>query len=152
MASKCTFFYASETAMMAVVFSRIAANSHVECISGAAKTPVAPIKYYFYSKARTASCDYWLGMAASVTKNLTMNIFKQTYWIDSSTVLCWLRADLKRYSVFVGSRSSKILKSTDINEWRWVPSRFNAVDDGTMLRNQPDLSSEIGGTMDRSFS
>ncbi|XP_062538081.1 uncharacterized protein LOC134206395 [Armigeres subalbatus] len=136
------FVDASESVMSAVVFLRFTKGDQLECSLVAAKTRVAPMKYTSIPRLELQAAVLRCRLAANVTRNLTMNISKRTYWTDSRNVLCWLRADHKRYSAFVGSRISEILESTDIHDWRWVPTRSNVADDGTRWRDRPDLSSE----------
>ncbi|XP_062553818.1 uncharacterized protein LOC134219136 [Armigeres subalbatus] len=136
------FVDASESAMSAVVFLRFSKGGQLECSLVAAKTRVAPMKYTSIPRLELQAAVLGCRLAANVTRNLTMNISKRTYWTDSRNVLCWLHADHKRYSAFVGSRISEMLESTDIHDWRWVPTRSNVADDGTRWRDRPDLSSE----------
>ncbi|XP_058828272.1 uncharacterized protein LOC131688137 [Topomyia yanbarensis] len=136
------FVDASESSMAAVVFLRFANNDQIECSLVAAKTRVAPLKYTSIPRLELQAAVLGCRLAANVTRSLKMKISKRTFWTDSRNVLCWLRADHKRYSAFVGSRVSEILESTDIVEWRWVPTRYNVADDGTRWREHPDLSSE----------
>ncbi|XP_062537647.1 uncharacterized protein LOC134205965 [Armigeres subalbatus] len=136
------FVDASESAMSAVVFLRFTKGDQLECSLVAAKTRVSPMKYTSIPRLELQAAVLGCRLAANVTRSLTMNICKRTFWTDSRNVLCWLRADHKRYSAFVGSRISEILESTDIHDWRWVPTRSNVADDGTRWRDRPDLSSE----------
>ncbi|XP_062542531.1 uncharacterized protein LOC134210506 [Armigeres subalbatus] len=125
------FVDASESAMSAVVFLRFTKGDQLECSLVAAKTRVSPMKYTSIPRLELQAAVLGCRLAANVTRSLTMNICKRTFWTDSRNVLCWLRADHKRYSAFVGSRISEILESTDIHDWRWVPTRSNVADDGT---------------------
>ncbi|XP_062711167.1 uncharacterized protein LOC109417082 [Aedes albopictus] len=136
------FVDASESAMSAVVFLRLVEGDQVECSLIAGKTRVAPLKYTSIPRLELQAAVLGCRLAKSVTENLTMNVSTCTYWTDSRNVLCWLRADHKRYSAFVGSRISEIQESTDVREWRWVPTRSNVADDGTRWRDRPDLSAD----------
>ncbi|XP_062705505.1 uncharacterized protein LOC115255509 [Aedes albopictus] len=134
------FVDASESAMAAAVFLRLVEGNQVECSLIAAKTRVAPLKYTSIPRLELQAAVYGCRLAKNVIGNLTVNISKCTYWTDSRNVLCWLKADHKRYSAFVGSRVSEIQESTDVREWRWVPTRSNVADDGTRWRDRLDLS------------
>ncbi|XP_055591140.1 uncharacterized protein LOC129743191 [Uranotaenia lowii] len=68
---------------------------------------------------------------------------KQTFfWSDSSTVLAWIRSDLRKYSLYVGHRINEILESSRIDEWRWVPTRLNVADDATKWGKGPSFEPE----------
>ncbi|XP_055632493.1 uncharacterized protein LOC129772974 [Toxorhynchites rutilus septentrionalis] len=43
-------------------------------------------------------------------------------------------------SQFVAFRVSEILETSDVKEWRWVPTKQNVADEGTKWSRQPDLS------------
>ncbi|XP_055523268.1 uncharacterized protein LOC129717408 [Wyeomyia smithii] len=135
------FVDASENAMSAVVFLRFVIDTKVDCSLVAAKTRVAPLKYISIPRLELEAAVYGCRLAKTVLQNLSLEVSKRTFWTDSRNVLCWLRSDHKRYSAYVGSRVSELLESTDICEWRWVPSKLNVADDGTRWRDQPDLSS-----------
>ncbi|XP_055632412.1 uncharacterized protein LOC129772908 [Toxorhynchites rutilus septentrionalis] len=135
------FVDSSESAMSAAVFLRFMKGRIVECVLVAAKTRVAPLKYTSIPRLELQAAVLGTKLAATVMKNLTFELLKRTFWTDSRNVLCWLRADGKRYSSFVGSRISAILETTEQREWRWVPTQLNVADDGTRWRSRPNLSS-----------
>ena len=63
------------------------------------------------------------------------------HWTDSTTVLCWLNNDRRRLQLFVHNKVKKIQGSTDLKEWRWIPTDSNPADlptrgtTATQLRN-----------------
>lgn len=59
---------------------------------------------------------------------------------DSTTVLTWLKSDLCRYKVFVGTRVAKIQDLTDVASWRYVGTTDNPADDLTRCKTLHKLS------------
>ena len=55
-------------------------------------------------------------------------------------MMCWINADHRRYSQFVGFRISEISELTTTEEWHWVQSKENVADMGTKWKTAPDLS------------
>ncbi|XP_073961416.1 uncharacterized protein [Choristoneura fumiferana] len=56
---------------------------------------------------------------------------KTTFWIDSTTVLKWIRSDARVFKPFVAHRLGEILETTNPSDWRWVPTSLNVADDAT---------------------
>ncbi|XP_065081884.1 uncharacterized protein LOC135704378 [Ochlerotatus camptorhynchus] len=53
---------------------------------------------------------------------------KAYFWVDSTTVLSWLKATPSTWSTFVGNRVSKIQQKTENCEWNHVVGRENPAD------------------------
>ena len=51
-------------------------------------------------------------------------------------VLYWLRSTTRRYAPYVANRVGTILRTTKVEDWRWVPSGENPADWGTKYRRQ----------------
>lgn len=53
------------------------------------------------------------------------------YWTDSLTVLKWIRSDACTFKAFVSFRVGEITETTNICNWRYVPTALNVADDAT---------------------
>lgn len=136
-----TFVDASEHGFAAAVYLRFEETDVVECTLVGSKTRVAPLTYLSIPRAELQAGVIGVRLAISIIESLTIKIAKRFYWTDSRDLLCWLQSDHKRYTQYVGSRVGEILESTEISEWRWVPTKHNVADDGTKWHRKPDLSS-----------
>ncbi|XP_072934969.1 uncharacterized protein [Epargyreus clarus] len=113
-----TFVDASETAYAAAVYWKSTAdNGEVNIRLMAGKAQVAPVKATD-SPPRITSCSV-----------------SRVFWSDSTTVLQWLKADPRRFKVFIAHRLAAIEELSKPNEWRWVSTKDNPADDAT--RNTP---------------
>ncbi|XP_065093953.1 uncharacterized protein LOC135714509 [Ochlerotatus camptorhynchus] len=137
-----TFVDASENGFAAVVYLRFREGNVIECALAGAKTRVAPLKFLSIPRSELQAALLGVRLADTILASLSIKIYKRYFWTDSKDVLCWLASDHRRYSQFVAFRVSEILESTDVNEWRWVPTKQNVADEGTKWIRVPDFSSD----------
>lgn len=133
------FVDASENAYAAVGYFRISAGEHVQCALVAAKTKVAPIQPMSIPRLELQAAMLGARLANSITQGHSIEINRQILWSDSKTVLCWLRADPKKFRQFVSFRVGEILELTELENWRWVPTKLNVADEATKWQRDPEL-------------
>ncbi|XP_065094980.1 uncharacterized protein LOC135716084 [Ochlerotatus camptorhynchus] len=137
-----TFVDASENGFAAVVYLRFTEGDTIECALAGAKTRVAPLKFLSIPRSELQAALLGARLSDTILSSLSIKVSKRFFWTDFKDVLCWLRSDHRRYSQFVAFRVSEILESTEISEWRWVPTKLNVADDGTKWARTPDLSTD----------
>lgn len=136
-----TFVDASEKAYAAVVYVRYKTSDEFKCMIVAAKTKVAPLKPQSIPRLELQAALLGTRLANSLKRMHTIIFDKTYFWTDSSNVLSWLRADQRKYRQFVAFRVGEIQESTEVNEWRWVPTKSNVADEATKWTGAPDLTS-----------
>ncbi|XP_062703593.1 uncharacterized protein LOC134286045 [Aedes albopictus] len=134
------FVDASENGFAAGAYLRFHKNDVVECTLVAAKTRVAPLKFKSIPKLELQAAVIGTRLAKMISESLTIPISSRIFWSDSRDVIYWINSDHRRYSQFVAFRVSEILETTEINDWRWVPTKHNVADDATKWVGWPDLS------------
>ncbi|XP_058827701.1 uncharacterized protein LOC131687632 [Topomyia yanbarensis] len=134
-----TFVDASENGFAAAVYLRYEHKGVIECALVAAKTRVAPLKFLTIPRSELQAAILGVRLADTAIKSLSITVKRRYFWTDSRDVLCWLHSDHRRYSQFVAARISEILETTNVHEWRWVPTKLNVADEGTKWKKQPDL-------------
>lgn len=137
-----TFVDASENGFAAVAFLRFDYNGSTKCSIVASKARVAPLKFLSIPRLELQGAVLGARLAQTIITSLSLRITRRVYWTDSRDVLHWINSDHRRYSQFVAFRVSEILETSEPEEWRWVPTRLNAADDGTKWDGTPDLTSE----------
>ncbi|XP_072936129.1 uncharacterized protein [Epargyreus clarus] len=131
-----TFVDASETAYAAAVYWRSTAdNGEVNIRLMAGKARVAPVKATSIPRLELQAALLGARLAASVCEETDLTVTSRVFWSDSTTVLQWLKADPRRFKVFVAHRLAAIEELSKPNEWRWVSTKDNPADDAT--RNTP---------------
>ncbi|XP_055632837.1 uncharacterized protein LOC129773265 [Toxorhynchites rutilus septentrionalis] len=136
---------ASEEAYAALAYFRIVDSSGVRCSLVSAKTKVAPLKPLSIPRLELQAAVLGAKLSKSVEDNHTLPIVRRVFWTDSSTVLSWLRSDQRKYRQYVEFRVTEILELTQVEEWRWVPSRWNVADEATKWGKGPNISSSSRG-------
>ncbi|XP_036322336.1 uncharacterized protein LOC118736350 [Rhagoletis pomonella] len=134
------FVDAGENAYAAVAYLRTKNGSHIGVSLVCAKSKVAPLRPVSISRMELLAAVMGARLGNSVVKALDFKIGRVCYWTDSGTVLSWLRSDPTRYKQFVMFRVGEIQETTDIAEWKYVPSKLNVADLGTKQISTPDFS------------
>ncbi|XP_055633544.1 uncharacterized protein LOC129773906 [Toxorhynchites rutilus septentrionalis] len=133
------FVDASELACAAVLYLRVLDSGKPRCALVAAKTKVAPLKPLSIPRLELQAAMIGTRLMDFVLKSLDVQIKKRFLWTDSSTVLCWLRSDSRRYHQFVAFRVGEILSTTTVDEWHYVPSKMNIADVATKWKEGPSF-------------
>ncbi|XP_058817676.1 uncharacterized protein LOC131680985 [Topomyia yanbarensis] len=133
------FCDASENGMAAVAYFRFEEEGKVECAMIGSKTRVAPLKFLSIPRLELQAAVIGARLADCIAKSHRIKIMRRVFWTDSRDVICWLRSDHRRYSQFVAFRVSELLDTTQVDEWRWLPTKMNVADEGTKWQRLPDL-------------
>ncbi|XP_065089698.1 uncharacterized protein LOC135710920 [Ochlerotatus camptorhynchus] len=133
------FVDASENGYAAVCYFRFEEDDQIECSLIGAKSRVAPLKFVSIPRLELQAGVIGARLAKAVEQGHSYNITKRFFWTDARDVLCWLNSDHRRYSQFVAFRVSELLETTDVAEWRWVPTKLNVADEATKWKRAPSL-------------
>ena len=125
------FCDASESAFCAVAYLRFQYASHVETSLVMAKTRVAPLKPISIPRLELQGAVMATRLHKTLKEEHSIQLGDTIFWTDSRTVLCWLNSDARKYKQFVGHRIGEILESTDVSQWRWIPTKQNVADEAT---------------------
>ena len=67
-------------------------------------------------------------MAKFLRKELNIDCLQKTYWSDNKVVLGYIRNTTKTFKIFVANRIQQIHENSEVNQWRYVPSKDNPAD------------------------
>lgn len=133
------FCDASESGMAAAAYLRFEEDDKIECALIGSKTRVAPLKFVSIPRLELQAALIGVRFANNIVASHRITIKQVSYWTDSRDVICWLRADHRRYSQFVAFRVSEILETTERHQWQWISGKKNVADDGTKWKRTPTL-------------
>ena len=68
-------------------------------------------------------------MTCLYKKELDINCVDEVFWTDSKVVLGYITNTVKRFKTFVANRVQQIKEKTDVQQWRYVPTKENTADD-----------------------
>ncbi|XP_055632538.1 uncharacterized protein LOC129773014 [Toxorhynchites rutilus septentrionalis] len=125
------FSDAGEDAYGCVAYLRYLVRDEIRCALVGSKAKVAPLKLTSTPRLELQAAVIGARLMNVLKTSLPVSIQEQFLWVDSTTVLSWIRSDSRKYKPYVAHRVAEILHTTDIAAWRYVPSRMNIADDLT---------------------
>ena len=126
------FSDASERAYAAVVYLRVLYKSgEVEVRFISSKAKVAPIKKQSIPRLELLGACLLAKLVYTIREILTSELkgkkLQTFYWVDSMSVLCWIK-NVKPWSQYVRNRVSDILKVSIRQQWFHCPGNINPAD------------------------
>ncbi|GBP03414.1 hypothetical protein EVAR_71357_1 [Eumeta japonica] len=113
----------------------------------AAKNKVSPLKPLSIPRLELQAAVLGTRLAKHILQVREIKTDCQFWWSDSKTVLRWLTIDPKRFHQFVMHRVGEIQENTNLNQWKWVPTKQNPADLATKVpaQNHETALNEIKG-------
>ena len=137
------FSDASEKAYAASIYVRsIYEDGRIDVKLVASKTKVAPLKKQSIPRLELLGGTILVRSAKTVQNTLPLKL-ETVFWVDSVTVLCWIR-NLKPWKQYVMSRVQEIRAHTTPDSWRFCPGNQNPADIPSRGMSASELVSEKG--------
>ena len=133
------FCDASQKAFCAVVYYRWKQAGCIRLSFVTARSRVAPSKPLTIPRLELQAAVLATRLADTVKRETRLDITRTVLWSDSRNVLAWIKANDRRYHVFVANRVAEIREATSPDQWRHVPSDLNAADGGSRGHTLDDL-------------
>ena len=136
------FSDASERAYAATIYLRSTYDDgHVDVNLIASKTKVAPLKKQSIPRLELLGATILVRLAKAVQNALPQKLENVYYWVDSMTVLCWIK-NTKPWKQYVLSRVQEIRENTPRESWNFCPGEQNPADIPSRGRTANDLVTE----------
>ena len=121
-----------EKAYGAVIFLRWELrNGSYKCVPVLIKSFVAPLKKKTIPRLELMGCLTLGRMYDTCRTSLQFaNIqdCKRIFWVDSSTVLSWIRTPPRQFKPFVSARVAEIQETVGVDDFRYIRSKSNPAD------------------------
>ena len=121
-----------EKAYGAVIFLRWELkNGSYQCVPVLIKSFVAPLKRKTIPRLELMGClTLTIMYDTCITSLQFANIqdCKRIFWVDSSTVLSWIRTPSRQFTPFVSARVAEIQETVGVDDFRYVRTKSNPTD------------------------
>ena len=92
------------------------------------KARVTAKKFVSMPRLELVAATLSVKMAKFLRKELNIDCLQETFWSDSKVVLGYIRNTTKKFEIFVVNRIQQIHQNSEVNQWRYVPSKNNPAD------------------------
>ncbi|XP_068224461.1 uncharacterized protein, partial [Palaemon carinicauda] len=92
------------------------------------KARVVPLKATSIPRLELTAAAVAVNLGQKMTLELDLHLNEICYYTDSTTVLYYIRAERKRFPVFVANRVRQIRDFSSANQWKYVSTDLNPAD------------------------
>ncbi|XP_066988222.1 uncharacterized protein [Macrobrachium rosenbergii] len=92
------------------------------------KARVAPLKATSIPRLELTAAAVAVNLGQKMTLELDLHLNEVCYYTDSTTVLYYIRAERKRFPVFVANRVRQIRDFSNVNQWKYISTDLNPAD------------------------
>ena len=104
------------------------ANGEIHVALVMAKSRVAPLKPVTIPRLELTAATVAAKVAALLEEELDCPGMTVYFWTDSTIVLGYINNETKRFRIYVANRVQIILRYSNAEQWRHVPSELNPAD------------------------
>ncbi|XP_036217946.2 uncharacterized protein [Bactrocera oleae] len=130
------FVDASEDAFAAVAYLRSQTSSgKIDVTFVSSKSKCAPMKTLTVPRLELQAAVLGTRLMQCIRDEHSLDITDCILWSDSKTAIKWIRSVHRRYKPFVQHRIAEILATTNVSNWRWLPTKLNVADEATRIND-----------------
>lgn len=106
-----------------------------------AKGRIAPLHTVTIPRLELCAAVMAVTMDSIIQRELGVPLLPSTYWTDSQIVQAYIKAETKRFRVFVANRVARIREASRPSQWHFIPGKMNPAD--VITRGAPLMSEQI---------
>lgn len=122
-----TFADASKSSYATCIFIRVKVGEHVSVQLVEAKSRLAPTKPMTIPRLELMAALIASRLFVAVKSVLKIHDCRYYFWTDSMVALAWIKTK-GNWNTFVGNRCNEISRSTNPDDWHYIPGIYNAAD------------------------
>ncbi|XP_055523173.1 uncharacterized protein LOC129717329 [Wyeomyia smithii] len=119
------FVDGSEQAYSAAAYFRVRDQGQIRCTLVSSKTKVAPLQQTSVPRLELQAAVIGARLRKTIEDGHLVQVKRTNFWSDSSTVISWIKSDIRRYRQYVALRANEILSLSKTDEWWWLGTKIN---------------------------
>ena len=110
-------------------------NENIHCSLIMGKARVAPKKFISIPRLELVDTILSVKISNMIKKELQLQELDEYFWTDSRILLGYIANDTTAFKTFVANRVHIIQENSNVEQWKYVPSKENAADDASRGMN-----------------
>lgn len=137
------FSDASESGYGTVTYLRIQNSERLVHVAFLfSKARVAPLKPITIPRLELTAAVVAARVDKRLQSELQLPLKESTFWTDSTSVLKYIKNEDKRFQTFVANRVTTIRDSSNVSQWKYVPTSQNPADDASRGLKAENLANQ----------
>ena len=116
----------------------------IHCSLLIGKSRVRPIKFILIPSLELTVATLSIKMSKLIRNVLEIGDFEETHWTGSRVVLGYIENEVKRFKIFVVKRIQIIKENSNVNQWKYVSTKSNPINDDSRGLNATNINKITG--------
>ena len=105
------------------------------CNLNMAKAKLAPKKFVSIPRLELVAAVLLVKISNMTKKELQLQEFDEYFWTNRRVVFGYIANDMRAFKTFVANRVHMVQENSNIEQWKYLPSKENLADDASKSMN-----------------